>query len=391
MQPLSPVRSFLLIAMALLVGTPPLHAQTAPPSTASGGVVPVSPVTLDPSALSAKFDEYLRAHANNGFMGTVLVARDGKPLFVKGYGFANVEWQVPNAADTKFRIGSITKQFTSMLIMQLREAGKLKLEDSVCVFVAPCPDGWKPVTVHHLLAHTSGIPSYTSLSKWRDTMMLPRTVEQVIDLARELPLEWVPGEKWAYNNSGYVLLGAIIEKTTGKKYEAALQELILGPLGMTNTGYDWPGPILPKRASGYAGRGTAIHNAPALDMQQPYSAGAMYSTVEDLLKWDQALYGEQLLPGAAKQVMWTPVKNNYAYGWMIPPSSAETFGHRRILHTGGINGFSAVLIRVPEMKVTAIVLANNSTANTSQVARDLLAIHFGQKYTVPAPSTAVKD
>ena len=361
-------------------------AQAPPP------VPPAKPAGLDAATLQGRVEELMQGHVTvNDFTGAVLLASGGKPLVAKGYGYANREWQIPNAPDTKFRIGSVTKQFTSMLIMQLREAGKLQLDDSVCVFVAPCPDVWKPVTVHHLLAHTSGIPSYTSLPKWRETMMLPRTVEQLIELVRELPLEWTPGEKWGYNNSGYVLLGAIIERTTGKKYEVALQEMILGPLGMTNTGYDWPGPILLKRAAGYVGRGTAILNAPALDMQQPYSAGAMYSTVEDLLKWDQALYGEKLLPEAAKQVMWTPVKNNYAYGWMIPPPSAETLGHRRILHTGGINGFSAVLIRVPELKVTAIVLANNSSANTGQVARDLLAIHFGQKYTVPAPATAARD
>ncbi len=218
------------------------------------------------------------------------------------------------------------------------------------------------MTVHHLLTHTSGIPTYTGIAAWREINMMPKTTEQMIAIFRDLPLEWVPGEKYAYNNSGYFLLGAVIEKVTGKKYEQALQEMILTPLGLKDTGYDWPGTILPQRAAGYEGRGADIRNAAALDMQQPYSAGSLYSTVMDLLKWEQALYTETLLPEAAKKIMWTPFKNNYAYGWSIAEPSPATFGHKRIAHSGGINGFSSMLIRVPGDNVTAIVLSNNSSA-----------------------------
>jgi CubicO group peptidase (beta-lactamase class C family) len=365
-----------LFAVAVLLCTP-LHAQAPPPATAPA---PLKPAGLDPAALQQQIDDLMQGHVKaTGFSGTILLAAQGKPLVAGGYGYANIEWQIPNAPDTKFRIGSVTKQFTSMLIMQLREHGKLKVEDSVCMFITPCPDAWKPVTVHHLLTHTSGIPTYTGLKTWRDTMMMPRTVDQMIDLFRELPLEWVPGEKYAYNNSGYFLLGAIIEKVTEKKYDAALKDMILEPLGMRDTGYDWSGTVLSRRASGYVGRGEKIANAPYLDMQHPYSAGSMYSTVEDLLKWDQALYTEKLLPEAAKQIMWTPFKNNYAYGWTIVAPSAATFWHRRIVHTGGINGFSSVIVRLPDSNVTAVVLSNNSTVNAGAVGRDLLAVYFGQK------------
>jgi CubicO group peptidase (beta-lactamase class C family) len=334
---------------------------------------------VDPAVATAKIEEYMQAQVSrNGFSGTILLARDGKPLVANGYGFANVEWQVRNTRDTKFRIGSITKQFTSMVIMQLREDGKLKLEDSVCTFVTPCPDTWKPVTIHHLLTHTSGIPSYTGLAEWRQVMMQPQTIEQMLGFFRNLPLQWTPGEKYAYNNSGYFLLGVVIEKITGKKYEEVIRERIFTPLGMKDTGYDWTSTIIPKRAAGYVGVGAELRNAPPLDMQQPYAAGALYSTVEDLLTWDQALYTEKLLPGAAKEKMWTPALENYAYGWGVREAAPQTFGYKRLLHGGGINGFSAHLIRVPELKVTAIVLSNNSTNSSTRVANDLLAIYFGQ-------------
>jgi CubicO group peptidase (beta-lactamase class C family) len=212
----------------------------------------------------------------------------------------------------------------------------------------------------------------------------------MVAIFRDLPLQWVPGEKYAYNNSGYFLLGVVIEKITGKKYEQALAEMILEPLGLKDTGYDWPGTILRQRADGYEGVGNSIRNAAALDMQQPYSAGALYSTVGDLLTWEQSLYTDKLLPEAARRVMWTPFKNNYAYGWSIAEPSPSTFGHKRIAHSGGINGFSAMLIRIPGENVTAIVLANNSTVNAGLVARDLLALYYGQPYTTPVAPTLAK-
>jgi CubicO group peptidase (beta-lactamase class C family) len=159
--------------------------------------------------------------------------------------------------------------------------------------------------------------------------------------------------------------------------------MILGPLGMKNTGYDWPGTILAKRASGYQGKGATLANTQAIDMQQPYAAGALYSTVEDLLVWDQALYSEKLIPAAAKTLMWTPALNGYAYGWAVQGPSAATFGHRRLAHTGGINGFSSVIIRLPDTNVTAIVLGNNIAVSAGNIGRDLLALYYGQPYTLP--------
>lgn len=358
---------------------------------AQAAAVPARPAALEPAALEKKIDELLAAHARvNGFSGSVLLASNGQPLFAKGVGYANVEWQIPNTTKTKFRIGSMTKQFTSMLVMQLREQGKIKLEDSVCVYVTPCPDAWKAVTIHHLLTHTSGIPTYTAIASWQASNMVPKTIDQMVAIFRDLPLQWTPGDKYAYNNSGYFLLGVVIEKAAGRKYEQALQDMILTPLGLTDTGYDWSKTIIPRRASGYSGRGAALENAAALDMQQPYAAGALYSTVDDLLKWDQALYTDKLLPAAARQLMLTPFKENYAYGWIVlEPVAAMFGGHRRVFHNGGINGFASVIVRLPDANVTVIALANNDRANPGNVARDVAAIYYGQPYTIPAERTVV--
>jgi CubicO group peptidase (beta-lactamase class C family) len=370
---------------AIVVGAASLHfhEQSPPPAAVAG-----RPAPLDRASIEQRVDALLNAHVTvNRFSGAVLLASQGKPLVAKGYGYANVEWQIPNTTTTKFRIGSITKQFTSMLVMQLRERGRIKLEDSVCLYVSPCPDTWKAVTIHHLLTHTSGIPSYTGIASWRDTNMVPKTVEQMMAIFRDLPVEWRPGEKYAYNNSGYFLLGVVIEKASGEPYEQALQAMILTPLAMMDTGYDSHTKIIARRASGYRNRSGALQNAAAIDMRQPFAAGGLYSTVEDLLKWDQALYTDRLLPTAAKQRMWTPFKENYAYGWLVSAPVPNQFGgHRRIEHGGGINGFSSVIIRLPEPNVTAIVLANNESVNASAIGRDLLAIFYGERYTMPAIS-----
>jgi CubicO group peptidase (beta-lactamase class C family) len=379
------------LAVAVCAGAPASRGSEQAPA-APPAVAPAQPAALDRDALEQKIDELLAAHARtSNFSGTFLLAGQGKPLLAKGVGYANVEWQIPNTTNTRFRIGSITKQFTSMLVMQLRESGKIRLEDSVCAYVTPCPDTWKPVTVHHLLTHTSGIPTYTGIPAWRRANMVPKTIDEMVAVFRDLPLQWTPGEKFGYNNSGYFLLGVVIEKASGRTYEQALQEMILTPLGMADTGYDWPKRIIPRRASGYSGRGASLANAAPLDMQQPYSAGALYSTVEDLLKWDQALYTEKLLPAAAKRLMWTPFKENYAYGWVIGEPAPVFGGHRRMAHGGGINGFSSVIVRLPDPNVTIIVLANNESVNASAIGRDIAAIYYGQPYSLPTDRSVARS
>jgi D-alanyl-D-alanine carboxypeptidase len=220
-------------------------------------------------------------------------------------------------------------------------------------------------------------------------MMMPRTIEQMVAVFRDLPLEFVPGEKFKYNNSGYFLLGVIIEKVTGKKYEDALRDEIFTPLGMKDTGYDWSEPLVPRRASGYSKQGDTLVNAKPLDMQQPYAAGSLYSTVGDLLIWDQALYTDRLLPETARAAMYTPFKDNYAYGWAIQPADKAPTGRRQIGHGGGINGFATMITRVPDDRVTVIVLSNVDNISAGNVARDLVAITYGLPYQTPVARTSI--
>jgi CubicO group peptidase (beta-lactamase class C family) len=276
--------------------------------------------------IAAAADQYCQAHvAINKFSGSVLVAKGDQVLFAKGYGLANVEHDVPNTAQTKFRLGSITKQFTAMAILILQEQGKLSVDDLVSKHVDGCPEAWKDVTIHHLLTHTSGIPSFTSLPGYGASMPLPSSPRQTLDRVRDMPLEFAPGEKFVYSNSGYVLLGEIIEKVAGKPYEKFLPEVIFEPLGMKDTGYDFPAPIVPHRAAGYRRIGDQLANAAYLDMTIPHGAGALYSTVEDLHRWSVALDERKLISSGAYEKMFTPAKGNYAYGWIVD----KQFGRAR--------------------------------------------------------------
>jgi CubicO group peptidase (beta-lactamase class C family) len=330
--------------------------------------------------ITTKVDEYMDAAVKiDGFSGSVLVARDGKPIVNKGYGMANIELGVPNSPQTIFRLGSITKQFTGMAITMLQERGKLSVDDSVCKYLADCPAAWKPITVKNLLTHTSGIPNYTSFPDFAKTTILPITNAEMIGILKEKPLEFTPGEKFAYSNSGYYVLGEIIEKTSGKTYSDFLQENIFTPLGMKDTGYDNPLSIIKNRAAGYQRQAGKIRNASYMDMTVPYSAGALYSTTGDLLLWDQALYTEKLVSRKSLDEIFSPFKNNYGYGWGI----GKKFERKEISHGGGIYGFATDISRFPDDKVTVVVLSNFQGAPAGKIGNDLAAIVFGAKYEIP--------
>src|SRR5215217_2740282 len=306
--------------------------------------------------LAAKYTELKQ------FNGALLVADDKGIILKKGYGQANFEWQLPVTPDTKFRIGSVTKQFTAALILKLVEEGKVGLEDPITKHLPDYrQDTGSRITVTHLLNHTSGIPSYTSRPDFGEKVS--RNPYKVADFVKQFAsgdLEFEPGSKYAYNNSGYFLLGTIIEKVTGKTYAQVLRERIFEPLGMKNTGYDVSETLLAKRASGYERNPDGFVNAAYLDMGLPYAAGSMYSSVEDLYLWDRALYGDKVLPAALKQKMFTPGLGDYGFGWNLEPTQLDD-GKTKVAttsHGGGINGFSAFLIRVPEKKEGIIVLSN---------------------------------
>lgn len=339
-------------------------------------------------------NELLEKYTEFGqFNGSVLVAEKGNVILKKGFGFANMEWGISNQPDTKHRLGSITKQFTSMLIMQLVEQGKIKLEDPISTYIKdyPKPNG-DIITIHHLLTHTSGIPNYTSFpnfykNKSRDSY----TPTDFIKFFADSALKFTPGEKFDYSNSGYFLLGVIIENVTSKSYEQVLKENILTPLNMDNTGFDHYAILLKNRASGYEKNGNKYFNAPYLDMSIPYAAGSLYSTVEDLYLWDQALYTTKLLKQENMDLLFKkyvsvspPVK--YGYGWMIGVYGEDSI--TTVIHGGVINGFNTLILRIPSSRNLVVLLNNTGGTVLNEISIAILNILYGKPYDMPKKSLA---
>lgn len=337
--------------------------------------------------IASKSDEYINAVVKAGwFNGSVLIAREGKVIVHKSYGMANLELDVPNTTQTKFRLGSITKPFTAMAIMLLQERGKLNLQDSICKYLADCPAGWQPITIHHLLSHTSGLAKHDKAGDYLKTAMNRMPLPQLIDSFKNKPADFKPGERFDYNNNGYILLGYVIEKVSGQSYEAFLKENIFAPLKMADTGYDNHDPIIKNRASGYRAEDGKLLNAAYIDQSQPFSAGALYSTTGDLLRLDQALNDGKFLSQKSIDAMFTPVVGIYGYGWFLNKQLTRP----AISHPGGLPGFSAMITRFPESKVLIVLLSNLDNSRIIRANNDLAAIVFGEKYEVPRTRTAVR-
>ena len=338
---------------------------------------------------AARIDEVMSlANKYRLFNGAVLVAENGKVIYKKGVGLANMEWNIPNTPETKFRLGSITKQFTATLILQLVDQGKIKLDGKISDYLPDYrKDIGEKVTVHQLLNHTSGIPSYTGQPGFfQEVSRNPFKVDDFVKKYASKDLEFEPGSKFSYNNSGYFLLGAIIEKVTGKSYEQALKENVFEPLGMKNSGYDHFNTLIEKRATGYQKTPNGYNNAPYLDMSIPYAAGSLYSTVEDLYLWDQALYTDRVLPEQTRQVMFKPHLSNYAYGWSVRNARFDA-KIPVITHNGGINGFSTTIIRFPAEK-HLIVMLDNSGQGLDGLSEELAKILYDRPHQLPKMSVA---
>jgi CubicO group peptidase (beta-lactamase class C family) len=343
-----------------------------------------------------KLDELLGLYQEYGqFNGSVLIAKEGKVIYKKGFGMANMEWDIPNTPDTKFRLGSITKQFTAMLILQLVEQGKLELDKPISNYLPDYPKAnGDRITLHHLLTHSSGIPNYTSFPGFRDMNRNPYTPADFVATFADSTLEFDPGAQFAYSNSGYFLLGHIIEKTTGKSYEQVLQAQILDPLSMKNTGYDHFGTILKNRAAGYEKTGDGYINAPYLDMSLPYAAGSLYSTVEDLYLWDQALYTSKILSLPNMKLMFKPqieaFGQHYAYGWGVGITKPEGMidSMLTIGHGGGINGFNTLIGRMPNTKDLIVLLNNTGGTALNEISRSIMGILYNLPYDLPKRSLA---
>jgi CubicO group peptidase (beta-lactamase class C family) len=257
--------------------------------------------------LASRADTFMReVHQAQDFSGVALIARDGKILFARSYGMANLELEVPNALDTKFRLASITKQFTAAAILLLQERGKLSVNDTLCTYLRDCPAAWKTITIHQLLCHSSGIYSFTESSDNDRYDPLPMPVLDTVARFKDKPLDFAPGTRFHYSDSGYLLLGYVVEQASGEKYEDFMRENIYEPVHMQNSGYDHPWLILKHRAQGYAVKNGTTINAAYMRMDTPFGGGSQYSTVGDLLLWDQALYGEKLLSRSSLTAMFTP-------------------------------------------------------------------------------------
>ncbi len=351
---------------------------------ASKGADTRLPLPKPETLVDAIFADLTRGQTSGA---AVLVARDGQVLFSKAYGFASLEHHVPVTPETKFRIGSITKQFTAAAILRLQEQGKLSVNDSLGKFIVDYPRG-QEVTVHHLLTHTSGIHSYTSKADFLQSVTVPVKPAELIQSFKKDPFDFDPGTKWFYNNSGYFLLGSIIEKVSGQSYAGYLKAQFFDPLGMKDTGVHDSTAILQHEAMGYSYDSNVLKKAPNWDMSRAGGAGALYSTIKDLYLWNEALFAGKVLGEAALKAAWTPVKTGgqqqppeegYGYGWGI----GKLRGLPAIAHGGGLQGFLSHLARYPAEKLTVVILANASPPppglDPGGLGNDLAQIYLGDK------------
>ena len=306
---------------------------------------------------------------------TLKVIRDGKTIKTAAYGLANVELNVPAKPETVFEIGSITKQFTAAGILLLAQDGKLSVDDKINQHLKNTPEAWGNVTIRHLLTHTSGIKSYTGLEGFQIWRHL--TQEQFIQSIGKEPMEFQPGDSWKYCNTGFNLLGYIIENVSGKNYWEFMSESVFQPLGMTATTKRQPSLVIPNRASGYEQTNHVWMNRDS-DLTEVFSAGAIASTVGDLAKWDTALDSDRLLNAASKEQMWTPVKINdgktrkYGFGWNVDALE----GHKNIGHGGSTSGFNASIQRFPDDRLAVIILTNTDEEIATALAKKVATFCF---------------
>lgn len=329
----------------------------------------------------AEIDAIMNAEVKSDGPGAAIaVVKNGSVVHRSGYGLANVEWRIPIQPDTVFRLASVTKQFTAVAIMILAEQGKLGVDDPITKFFPDYPTSGHHITVHHLLTHTSGIFSYTSDPDALTKLRLDKTPQEICDSFSRIPFDFKPGTRYLYNNSGYILLGMIIEKLSGLSYADFIQKHIFDPLSMSNSYYLSDEPIIPRRASGYDEGPGGVQNARYLSMTQPHAAGALGSTVDDLVLWDRALTENRLISAESLAQMHTSAALddgtliNYGYGWGI--NSYQQ--HRAIHHGGGIFGFATFIARFPDDDLSIAVLTNYSSYDgskiTAMIARQMLGL-----------------
>jgi len=339
-------------------------------------------VPLKETRLGARVDKYLGGLSKRGnFSGSVLIERHNRTVLAKGYGFADWKNRVHNTAETRFRLASVTKQFTAMAILELQERGELSVHDFMCNYVPACPEAWQQITIHELLTHTSGIPDLFSNDVPGFEPQTPYTPEQVIALVRDLPLESVPGTEFNYSNTGYVILGYIIAKVSREPYGTFLGDNVFRPLGMTNSGVSQDALTVPNLAIGY----TDLRDirAPVWDETTAYSAAGAYSTVGDLNIWDQSLETQKLVSQKSLDAMFSvyyppQASVGYGYGWYI----VNLPGHRIMWHDGEYPGVRTVNMWFPDDGVSIIVLSNETEDDFGDIVDHVVTLVVGNAMKV---------
>jgi CubicO group peptidase (beta-lactamase class C family) len=376
--------------MPLVLAVLAICSFAAYPSHTSGQQSPVRGTAPLPQ-LERKIAEYMTARASvTGFSGAVLVAREGQVVYRHAFGYANRELAVPNSPEIKFRIGSVSKQFTAAAVLLLAQRGSLQLTDPIQKYLPDWPSAWTKVSIHHLLSHTAGLPRLTTramldVSALSATTPIPfRSVRDLFAPGEELqPLVSEPGERWSYSNVGYIVLGTLVAKVSGQTFCDFVSQAIFRPLEMADSGCEDTSVIIKNRASGYNRVEGALINAPYVDVSFTGGAGAFYSTVDDLLRWDRALNANALLDAASTAELFTAVKNEYGYGWWI-----QTKFNRRVeWHGGNAAGLVSQITRYPKERLFIAILTNIwSASDRSQVramSNELAAVMLGEPYELP--------
>jgi CubicO group peptidase (beta-lactamase class C family) len=382
----SPLRSAACLALVALFAIPAVTAGARTP------------------AMAERLDEYLTARTEmGGFSGAVLVAKGDQVLFRKGYGYADVDRRIPYTPESQHMIASISKMFLALLALDLRDRGRLRLDDSVCKWVDNCPPAWEPVTIDHLIHHTSGIPDYEEKlglgsDKYMQVMTHVDSTAKTVENAKSLPLDFKPGEKFHYSNTAYNLLGYIVERAAGRPFEELLVETILKPAGLKSTGvlgrrgptrlaygYTYGELGWEKTIGGVSLVDGHMRRVARLPVTPPTGDGGMYSTVDDLFRWSRVMDGSRLVPASRAAEVFTPKLDGYGFGWFVD----EAFGRKRLQHTGGFPGYVSVLIKFPADGITIVIFANSDRFRFGRIMRDVSAIALGQPYDLPVRGKVV--
>jgi CubicO group peptidase (beta-lactamase class C family) len=364
------------------------------------------PATGRSQDVAQTVDQYLTARTELGrFSGAVLVAKDGKVMLRKGYGFADVEKRIPYTPETRHEVASISKMFTAMAALKLRDQGKLRLEDPVCKYLDPCPETWKPITIQQLMRHTSGIPDYEEAleigsDKYMEFMTQPGATAKIVENARTLPLDFKPGEKFHYSNTGYIVLSHVVQKAAGQPFGDFVVKTLLRPAGMTHSGIFGTGEPPRDLENGYTHGDlgwermlagvplTAGHlkKVAPLPLTPPAGDAGIYSTVDDLYRWSQEMAGGKLVSAEEAAEVFTPGLENYGYGWFIDTG----FDRQRMRHTGSLPGHTSDFIKFPKDRVTIILFTNLDRTRLDRIARDVTAIVLGTSYDMPVHGKLVQ-